>query len=217
MFGGQRPKKTTIATDINELTELACECTNQHSHLPWGYTPEGFATATEVEYPLELCKQWAAIIARVVERTYKGALEPLPSHPDKKARAHSMKQTRKSLAFMPEWSHVETQNVPTMPPFTVGTKLPEAFQQDSICIPQHARILRITAAPHHEQDGGENAHSGVQVAFGVPWSEEGFIEEALKRGHPANLVDGIPKSRCQPRSPSLEESAVVQKMDDTCI
>jgi hypothetical protein len=194
MFGGQRPKKTTIATDINELTELACECTNQHSHLPWGYTPEGFATATEVEYPLELCKQWAAIIARVVERTYKGALEPLPSHPDKKARAHSMKQTRKSLAFMPEWSHVETQNVPAMPPFTVGTKLPEAFQQDSICIPQHARILRITAAPHHEQDGGENAHSGVQVAFGVPWSEEGFIEEALKRGHPANLVDGIPKS-----------------------
>ncbi|CAL1143635.1 unnamed protein product, partial [Cladocopium goreaui] len=154
----------------------------------------GFATATEVEYPLELCKQWAAIIARVVERTYKGALEPLPSHPDKKARAHSMKQTRKSLAFMPEWSHVETQNVPTMPPFTVGTKLPEAFQQNSICIPQHARILRITAAPHHEQDGGENAHSGVQVAFGVPWSEEGFIEEALKRGHPANLVDGIPKS-----------------------
>ena len=82
MFGGQRPKKTTIATDINELTELACECTNQHSHLPWGYTPEGFATATEVEYPLELCKQWAAIVVRVVERTYKGALEPLPSHPD---------------------------------------------------------------------------------------------------------------------------------------
>eukprot|EP00435_Cladocopium_sp_Y103_P036109 s326_g9.t1 len=73
-------------------------------------TCSGFATAAEVEYPLELCKQWAAIIARVVERTFQSSLAPLPSHPDKKARAHSMKQTRKSLAFMPEWSHVQTAN-----------------------------------------------------------------------------------------------------------
>ena len=52
MFGGKRPKSTTLATDISDLQELACECDNQHAHLPWGRTPHGFATAEEVEHPL---------------------------------------------------------------------------------------------------------------------------------------------------------------------
>eukprot|EP00435_Cladocopium_sp_Y103_P075591 s8_g60.t1 len=186
-----RPKRTTIATDVAELAELECECTNQHAHLPWGYTPQGFATAAEVEYPLELCRQWAAIIIKVVESRYKATMTPLPSHPDKRARAHSMKQTRKSLAFMPDWSHVETISLSTMPPFTVGTKLSTDYTDAAGTIPVHSRILRITAAPL-TQDGGDQS-GVVQVAYGVPWTEEAFIEEARRRGHPANLVDGLSK------------------------
>ena len=41
MFGGQRPKKTTIATDINELTELACECTKPTLTLALGLHARG--------------------------------------------------------------------------------------------------------------------------------------------------------------------------------
>eukprot|EP00435_Cladocopium_sp_Y103_P040692 s1782_g11.t1 len=70
MWGGQRPKRTTIATDMVELSSLACECDGQHTHLPWGYTPEGFATAAEVEYPLELCRQWAMLVAKAVEEKF---------------------------------------------------------------------------------------------------------------------------------------------------
>ena len=62
MWGGARPKKTTLATSVLELGELACECDGQHTHLPWGRTPLGFATADEVEYPMALCNKWASII-----------------------------------------------------------------------------------------------------------------------------------------------------------
>eukprot|EP00435_Cladocopium_sp_Y103_P047544 s3100_g14.t1 len=193
MWGGQRPKRTTIATDMVELSSLACECDGQHTHLPWGYTPEGFATAAEVEYPLELCRQWAMLVAKAVEEKFHANAASLPSHPDKKARAQSMKQTRKSLAFMPDWATVDTVTLPQPPPFTVGTKLETPYQEGGTIIPQHSRILRISPThPHSEEGGGVDGE--VQVAFGVPWSEEGFILEALHRGHPANFFDGLSKN-----------------------
>eukprot|EP00435_Cladocopium_sp_Y103_P019907 s2627_g4.t2 len=188
------PKQTTIAGDIMELEELRCECNGQHAHLPWGRTPQGFATAAEVEYPLELCKQWAAIVVAVLNKTWKTAMAELPSHPDKRARAQAGKQTRKSLAFMPEWSHVDTIMLSAMPNFTIGTKLKEAFHQDDKVIPQYARILRISNKTANQDGGGDiGLHPQIEVAFGVPWSPEAFIAEALKRGHPANIFDGLAK------------------------
>eukprot|EP00435_Cladocopium_sp_Y103_P052871 s482_g16.t1 len=200
MFGGQRPKKTTIAGDIEEMQELQCECNGQHTHLPWGRTPHGFATADEVEYPLELCKRWAAIVFRVITRDSSLAIPVLPSHPDKKARALAGRQTRKSLAFMPEWCRVDVVTLPAMPPFTIGSKITHEYVQGHITIPPLARILRITPkyTENANQEGGEAASSGnsnlVEVAYGVPWSVEDFIAEALNRGHPANIFDGLAKT-----------------------
>ena len=123
MFGGARPKKTTIARDIAELEELECECNGQHAYLPWGRTPHGFATAAEVEYPVELCKRWANIILQVVTKDAGLPTPILPSHPDKEARAQGGRQTRKSLPFMPEWHYVDTFCLDVMPNFTIGAKL----------------------------------------------------------------------------------------------
>ena len=66
MHGGQRPKQTTIASDVPELMELEATCDGQHAHLPWGRTEKGYATAEETEYPFELCRRWAKIIADVI-------------------------------------------------------------------------------------------------------------------------------------------------------
>ena len=60
MYGGQRAKSRTIAANFPEILELSVECDRQHAHLPWGKTSQGFATAEEVEYPLQLCKEWAS-------------------------------------------------------------------------------------------------------------------------------------------------------------
>lgn len=142
--------------------------------------------------PLMLCKRWAEIIVEVVQVTHPCPITELPSHPDKRARAHAQKQTKKSLSFMPDWSHVATIDLPKAPPFTVGVKLPAEYQQDTLSIPKGARILRVDAL----KMGGVGQRDSIKtiVACGVPWSEEGFVSEALTRGHPCNLLEGLPKN-----------------------
>eukprot|EP00435_Cladocopium_sp_Y103_P075873 s57_g67.t1 len=95
---------------------------------------------------------------------------------------------------MPEWSHVDTVTLTELPPFTVGTKLAVAFAANDQHIPCYARILRVTSIPASKEGGDVSSQEPkTQLACGVPWSEEGFIEEAIKRGHPANLFDGLSK------------------------
>ena len=35
------------------------DCDDNHTHEPWGHTPNGWATSLEVEYPTGLCREWA--------------------------------------------------------------------------------------------------------------------------------------------------------------
>ena len=53
-------------------------------------------------------------------------------------------------------------------------------------IPQHSRIVRVTG-----KGGGSGNTHGYEVAFGIPWTEHSFISEALRRGHPSNIFDGL--------------------------
>eukprot|EP00435_Cladocopium_sp_Y103_P056505 s1613_g19.t1 len=188
MYGGMRPKKTTLAGDLQCLQELAAECTNQHVHLPWGTTPYGFATAEEVEYPLQLCKRWAQLVYEAIRPSYVQPKAALPAHPDKKARAMANKQTKKSLAFIPEWSHIQSLVVDQVPTFTIGTKLKEAVQVNGVTLPAYSRILRVTQKPIAKT--GEEKQLW-EIAYGVPWEAESFIQEALLRGHPANIFEGL--------------------------
>eukprot|EP00435_Cladocopium_sp_Y103_P017156 s916_g4.t1 len=175
MYGGLRPKRTTLAGDLECLQELAAECTNQHVHLPWGTTQYGFATAEEVEYPLQLCKRWAQLVYDAIKPTYTQPKSALPAHPDKRARAMTGKQTKKSLAFIPEWSHIDSKTTTEAPKFTIGTKLKEAVTVKDTTFPAYARILRITQKTIVKT--GEETQLW-EVAFGVPWEVESFIQEA---------------------------------------
>ena len=121
MFGGQRPKSTTFAANFKEILELTAECDRQHPHLAWGRTAHGFATAQEVEYPLQLCKELAMIIQRLIPA--EGQPRVHTANPDKKARAITFKHTKKSLAFMPEYATVVTASFNSKPPFKAGDKI----------------------------------------------------------------------------------------------
>ena len=61
MHGGQRPKRTGIATSIPALSGLARSCDGHHTHLPWGRVGVGWATVAQVEYPGALCRRWAQL------------------------------------------------------------------------------------------------------------------------------------------------------------
>ena len=180
MYGGARAKSTTLAGSMAKLTTLSVDCDKQHKHLPWGKTSTGFATAEETEYPLGLCLALAQVVQEELGLT---ATPPLTS-PDKRARAATFKQTKKSLAFMPDYSHVETAKFQTQPTFAIKDKLPHAVGD----VPQHARILRITTPKMGGSSGGCDEY---EVAFGVPWTEENFLEEVFRRGHPASLFDSV--------------------------
>ena len=181
MYGGARAKSTTIAGSLQQLVQLSVDCDRQHNHLPWGKTMTGFATAEEVEYPRGLC----AALAQVVQEEL--GLQPGEQQlvsPDKRARAATFKQTKKSLAFMPDFSHVETIQLETKPKFLVKEKLQHAVGD----VPKHARILRITTPKMGGTTGSRDHH---EVAFGVPWTEEKFLEEVFRRGHPASLFESV--------------------------
>ena len=191
MFGGMRPKRTTIASDLQCLQELAAECTNQHVHLPWGITPHGFATADEVEYPIDLCRRRARLVFDFIKPGYTAPKALLPAHPDKKATAVANRQTKKSFPFIPEWSHIEVRLLPSEPPLKLQIKLEDEFPAGDVVIPGHRRILRIS--PKTIANTGEEEQSSRmwEIAYGAPWTVESFIQEALERGHPASMFDGL--------------------------
>ena len=191
MWGGQRPKRTTLATDLVCLWELACECDQQHLHLPWGRTPQGFATAAEVEYPHLLCQEWAKLVKEAIAPQISHSVVPLNiAHPDKKARAVTGTQTKHSQAFIREYSEVLTCTLPSIPPGVhLRHKLQSTvFKDGNVAIPQHSRILRVK---DHGGSGDPQVCDRFEVAFGVPWSDQSFIEEAVRRGHPSNIFDGL--------------------------
>ena len=68
MFGGPRPKKQKLLTNVPSLASLRKRCDNAHWHEPWGLLRGSsgtyFATADEAEYTAELCK---ALVASVCQ------------------------------------------------------------------------------------------------------------------------------------------------------
>jgi len=159
--------------------------------LPWGRTEKGYATAEETEYPFELCRRWARIIADIILQAHQPQPNVLLAHPDKKARALANKQTKKSLTFMPESSILSRLILQTLSPsFHVGDKLQQQ-EHDGHTLPKYSRILRITQlnkmGGETEQHDSDGTQPSFQVAYGVPWSEESFIQEAICRGHPSNI------------------------------
>ncbi len=125
------------------------------------------------------------------------------SNPDKRARALTFKQTKKSLAFMPEYSTVATARFTNYTPtFKAGDKLKtQILDDENNVLPSAARILRVTLK--HPKGGRVKFESEksdecfYEVACGKPWGEEEFITEAHRRGHPAHLFQSLSSSMIQ--------------------
>ena len=92
---------------------------------------------------------------------------------------------------MPEFHFVEAYSAKSAPNFQVGDKIRQQQTHEEHVLPKYSRILRITQlnkmGGETEQHDSDGTQPSVQVAYGVPWSEESFIQEAIARGHPSNI------------------------------
>ena len=60
-YGSKRKKDTKFLANDECFRPLATLCPSDHEHEPWGFDPKtGWATASEVEYPHQLCKATAS-------------------------------------------------------------------------------------------------------------------------------------------------------------
>ena len=66
MFGSRRKKATKLLANFHQISKLAVLCDGSHTHDPWGRSHGKWATATEVEYPMGLCRAWAALFVDVL-------------------------------------------------------------------------------------------------------------------------------------------------------
>jgi hypothetical protein len=88
MFGGTRPKWSAFLTNIPAFAGIVKTCDGSHSHAPWQSfdTPGGrvFDTASEAEYPPELCHHLAKL---VLDLAVERGLEPPPTRHENKEKA----------------------------------------------------------------------------------------------------------------------------------
>ena len=210
MFGSQRAKRACIATNMAELQAISKTCDGQHLHLAWGQTPFGFATAAEVAYPKRLCQEWAQCVLQHLAARFTLPVPKCLQSPDKAARASAGRQTKRSPAFMPDYNEVMTLQRSVKPAVEANTTL----KQPVVCkcnpdavLPAGSHILRFTRLNRgviaseavlddvqSDFDAANPLLPGWEVAFGMPWSCDGFVAEAVRRGHPANFFDSLSES-----------------------
>lgn len=70
-YGSMRPKRTMLASNVEEVNMICHKCPGNHRHLKWGQvTINGrkvFATSTEKHYPSGLCAFVAKVILHICD------------------------------------------------------------------------------------------------------------------------------------------------------
>ena len=111
MFGGQRLKRTCIASNNDAVMALNILCDGSHEHAPWSIQNGVFDTAREAEYTPALAKALATTILESLAGEYK--LTNVSQVAKKLKLSHFQaiaagKQPTKSLAFptVPEFAYI---------------------------------------------------------------------------------------------------------------
>ena len=155
MFGGQRLKRTCIASNQSSVLSLGIKCDGQHLHAPWTINDGVFDTSLEAEYTPMLAKALATTVLEAIAGEYKLANVQQFSKKLKTSHFHALaaaKQPTKplTLAVVPEFSHVVVIScVPTSVVFAV------VHNETTVCthlqlgahhfwLPKYSKLLRKT-------------------------------------------------------------------------
>ena len=155
MFGGQRLKRTCIASNQCSIVSLGIKCDGQHLHAPWTVKDGVFDTSLEAEYTPMLAKALASTILEAIAGEYKLANVQQFSKRLKTSHFQALaaaKQPTKplSLAVVPEFSHVVVLScVPQSVSFAVAQNQTTAcihlqMASKHFWLPKHSKLLRKT-------------------------------------------------------------------------
>eukprot|EP00435_Cladocopium_sp_Y103_P014075 s1805_g3.t1 len=201
-FGATRRKRTKLVVNHACYAHLNKDCDNSHPHEGWGYTPKGWATALEVEYPHGLCKEWAACLRQAL--LHHGAVEvPLDMQSDTDASLHlrakaavgSHVRGKRLKPLMKEYSYVVTIDGPQDPICQLPKLVATATVLSPLCtasppiflLPAHAKQLR---APILLGDSAGQRNLW-RVEYGISWEPQSFVNRAAGLSHPGHFLDGV--------------------------
>ena len=221
-FSGSRPKWTVLAHNHPDFSCINKTCPGEsvfHIHKPWGLvrTSEGrhFATSEETAYPRPLAHEIALTFARIlVKHGWIPPNESLVTQPQwddvvnlKRLRAGAGLQP-KANKFPPlvrEHKQIliirGPQEMLSRAPVLSMQRIKEPWPVPSQCesilqvIPSDAQLLRSVPLRSNGEILQVKEQNSIQYeqAWGIPFSPDEFIEQAVKRGHPKSLEQMIPK------------------------
>lgn len=212
-YGSLRPKWTKLSGNFPEIAEIDQTCPGNHRHAPWGMQQINgqrvFATALEVHYPSQLCDAIANTVAMALS---KRNIVPKPAMSlNQTARAFSDVQqgTTKIPTFIPEFRSklasvwLQQQQIwPQQPVPTADCKLlyeisvgAEDIQQLCEKLMEQCNWKKVDVVFSINDLSAVTAFPCVVQlkVFGVYFSEQQFLEEAMRAQHPLSVELALPQ------------------------
>ena len=211
-YGGRRPKWTAIAYTRGAFDGICKSCPG-HScaqrHLPWGVAPDapnGFSTSLEAAYPLTL--------ARALAQAFFQACPPRALSPAglqlSLVRGQVGSQPKASVTGprVPEHARILRVRIPphvSCPvPLRARLKDPWPLPHVAVCpersVPAEAQLLQMVPVKQGSSSGGSGgkvcsvgSELWNELVWGIPFSPEQFVREAVKAGHPRTLEVALPQ------------------------
>ena len=217
-YGGSRPKWTVLAWNHSAFASISRTCPGEspyHRHKPWGVvqSTEGrhFSTSEETAYPKPLAMAIARVFAMIL---IQHGWDP-PNESFEAATGSDLKVLRAVATAQPRAAKIppvvrEHERVIVIKgpfyalaqaPISAMERLKQPWTVPSSCtsimsvLPSGAQLLRTTPLRSNGEIlkiTQENAAEAEQ-AWGIPFSPEMFIEEAVKRGHPKAFSKLMPE------------------------
>ena len=206
-YGSKRPKRTMLASNVQEVEMICHGCPGNHIHLKWGQIKIGnrkvFATSEEKHYPSGLCALVSKIVLQICQ-THKlvlpmDSLTTLNANLDKllqMSRAQTSQFSRSKLPqLLSEYKQLLRLNQ-NNPNIDEGTHLKEDLfvhtsTRNTSVVPKHSKLL--SKLPDHEGGRDESGNFlWYRCVWGIQWSEFEFIEAAVTAGHPRSFLTSLP-------------------------
>ena len=210
-YGSTRPKWTKMVANFSEVQNIAAVCDGNHKHEPWGFNVHKgkriYATSLEVHYPTALCDKIAETFVLALQKQGIIAEVHAPANLAARSVAQNHPASNKIAPLVPEFK----------------TKCIALFFNDHCIWPHsHDFIPKAKVLQKAEWgcDGLQSLQSNIQeqcdmwhvdafvdvrgVAlefpgvfvlklFGIFWSEEEFVEQAMRAKHPLSLDAAVPQ------------------------
>ena len=187
MFGGQRLKRTCLASNLGAIMSLNVLCDGRHEHAPWTITNGVFDTSLEAEYTPMLARALATTVLEAIACEYK--LPNVVQFSKRLKLSHfqalaAAKQPTKSMSMhmVPEYSHIVVlSNVPE--PLAGQLQQPMRATCTTIQVGKHqlllpcgSKLLRTTT-----KQGGRAVVSNFLLSIPLPLANWGMLRAGTRQ------------------------------------